>query len=146
MTSLQKMFYDDLFRVFDDFGGPSTNYRLTSNGTFPRVNIKELKDSDGQRSIVIEAALAGYDPKDISVYIDGHALVFEYDAKEEKEADSKYSEQYYVKEMTSASFKRKILLSDKLDLQNPEISYKNGVAEVRFCEDSQKKPKILKLT
>jgi HSP20 family molecular chaperone IbpA len=68
-------------------------------------------------------------------------LVISYDKKEEVNETRK---NYSLQEIKKSSFNRSILLSDKLDTENPISSYKDGLLKIEFKEDTKKLPKKIK--
>ena len=50
---------------------------------------------------------------------------------------------YFLQEIKKSSFSRSILLSEKLDIDNPITSYSEGLLKIEFFEDIKKQPKKL---
>jgi HSP20 family molecular chaperone IbpA len=145
MTSIARLaLHSDLFSELTDFfGNDMQNFRFAQVTTFPKLNIYSYI-KNGIKKYVVEAAISGFDPKEVSVTVDRNRLIFSYEknANEEKNEEAEVS--YYINEIKKSSFSRSVLLSDKLDTQNPETSYKDGVIRVEFSEDASKSPKLLK--
>ena len=144
MTNLARLaFHSDLFSELSDFFGSDVrNYRVAQVTTFPKLNIYSYVKNN-IRKYVVEAAISGFDPKDVSVTVDRNKLIFSYE-KNAEEFSEENDINFYLNEIKKSSFTRSVLLSDKLDTQNPETSYKDGVIRVEFSEDTSKSPKLLK--
>jgi HSP20 family protein len=132
---------NSLFSDLEDFFGPSQSLRYATASNFPKLNIYSYEDDDQKTRYVIEASITGYDPNDIDVAIDRNKLTISYDKKEEVNEQKK---NYSIQEIKRSSFSRSILLSDKLDIENPISSYKDGILKVEFKEDIKKLPKKIK--
>jgi HSP20 family protein len=132
---------NSLFSDLEDFFGNTSNIRYATTSSFPKLNLYSYEDEDNNTRYVIEASISGYDPNDIDVSIDRNRLVMIYDKKEDI-SDTKKN--YSLQEIKRSSFSRSILLSDKLDTDNPITSYKDGVLKIEFKEDHKKLPKKIK--
>jgi HSP20 family protein len=129
---------NSLFSDLEDFFGNQSNMRYATTSSFPKLNLYSYEDENNNTRYVIEASISGYDPNDIDVSIDRNRLVITYDKKEEvNEAKRNYS----LQEIKRSSFSRSVLLSDKLDTDNPITNYKDGVLKIEFKEDHKKLPK-----
>lgn len=132
---------NSLFSDLEDFFGNTSNMRYATTSSFPKLNLYSYEDEDNNTRYVIEASISGYDPNDIDVSIDRNRLVMTYDKKEDV-SDTKKN--YSLQEIKRSSFSRSILLSDKLDTDNPITSYRDGVLKIEFKEDHKKLPKKIK--
>ena len=132
---------NSLFSDLEDFFGNTSNMRYATTSSFPKLNLYSYEDEDNNTRYVIEASISGYDPNDIDVSIDRNRLVMIYDKKEDI-SDTKKN--YSLQEIKRSSFSRSILLSDKLDTDNPITSYNDGVLKIEFKEDHKKLPKKIK--
>jgi HSP20 family protein len=132
---------NSLFSDLEDFFGNTSNMRYATTSSFPKLNLYSYEDEDNNTRYVIEASISGYDPNDIDVSIDRNRLVMTYDKKEDV-SDTKKN--YSLQEIKRSSFSRSILLSDKLDTDNPITSYNDGVLKIEFKEDHKKLPKKIK--
>lgn len=129
---------NSLFSDLEDFFGTPSNIRYATSSSFPKLNLYSYEDEDRNTRYVIEASISGYDPNEIDVSIDRNRLVMTYDKKEEVNETKK---NYSLQEIKRSSFSRSVLLSDKLDTDNPITSYKDGVLKIEFKEDHKKLPK-----
>lgn len=132
---------NSLFSDLEDFFGSPSTLRYATTSSFPKLNLYSYEGEDKGTRYVIEASISGYDPNDIDVSIDRNRLVMTYEKKEEVNETKK---NYSLQEIKRSSFSRSVLLSDKLDTDNPITSYKDGVLRIEFKEDNQKLPKKIK--
>lgn len=120
-----RFLFDDSFwnRFWDDhsFHGPLRAPRLFSADWMPDVDISET-----DKDIIVEANVAGYEPKDISVEIDDNVLTIK--GEMEKNAEEK-KKQYYRQERCAGSFFRQIALPPIDDTQ-AKCQAKNGTLTV----------------
>lgn len=130
--------FHDLEDIFDHFFVDGKVSSLVAGDNFPKLNMYKQDDK-----YIVEAGVAGWNVDDIEVKIDKQYLIFSSKTKEEKEVGS--DRQFFLREMKASSFSRKVLLGDRLNTKDPEISYVDGVIKVTFTEDSEKAPKILKI-
>jgi HSP20 family protein len=127
---------DDIFQFFDANG----KHRFAENSGFPKLNLYSSQDENGKMKYTIEASIAGYNKDDIDVTVDRNKLTISYNKVVENN-DEKIN--YFLQEMKRSSFSRNVLLSDKLDVDNPITSYSDGILKVEFFEDVKKQPKRL---
>ena len=73
--------------------------------------------------------------------MDKNRLVISYNKVVENDHDEKKN--YFLQEIKKSSFSRSILLSEKLDIDNPITSYSEGLLKIEFFEDIKKQPKKL---
>ena len=137
--------YSNIDNILDTFFGPTvkTSFRFAENQGFPKLNIYSKKDGD-RTSIVVEAAIAGYDPSEIEVKIDKNILSFSHSKVEDGWSDESV-EKTFLNEIKQSSFTRKVLLPDTLDFDSAAVSFKNGILRVVIQEDEKSAPKILKI-
>lgn len=91
-------------------------------GFVPAMDVYETKDA-----IVIEAPLAGIDPKDVSVSVEKGVLTLQGETKKEHEVDDK---NYYRKEIRSGSFFRQIALPGAVREDGVSAEFENGVLKI----------------
>jgi HSP20 family molecular chaperone IbpA len=97
--------YSNIDNILDTFFGPTiskTSFRFAENQGFPKLNIFSKKDGN-TTSIVVEAAIAGYDPNDIEVKIDKNILSFSHSKVEDGWNDESVEKTFLneIKQLTS---------------------------------------------
>jgi HSP20 family protein len=128
--------FDDILQFFDVPG----KYRFADNSGFPKLNLYSSEAEDGKVKYTIEASITGYNKNDVEVTVDRNKLTISYNKVVENSEDKK---NYFLQEMKKSSFSRSILLSEKLDVDNPITSYSDGLLKIEFFEDTKKQPKRL---
>ena len=128
--------FDDFFQFFDAPG----KYRFAENSGFPKLNLYSTETEDGKVKYIIEASITGYNKEDIDVTVDRNKLTIAYNKIVESNEEKR---NYFLQEMKKSSFSRSVLLSEKLDVDNPITSYSDGLLKIEFFEDVKKQPKKL---
>ena len=104
---------------------------------FPLSNVLVNKKSG---DLVIEMALAGYNPEDVSIKTEDSKIVVEGKAQTH---DEDY--EYQLRDIKQSSFKQPIPVSTKFDLSKLEAEFKNGILKMTIPVSEEKKPKIIKI-
>lgn len=117
----QSIGLDNLFnRVFDDFSKTVTNEKLG----YPPYNI--IKD-EKENCYHLEIAVAGYDPKQLSVYIDKGQLIIESIREEKTEKEER---NFIYRGIAKRQFKKVFDLSENASVVDAE--YDNGLLKVKI--------------
>ena len=147
MTSISKIYNNvgqDLFSDFDfvisNFLDSHGRYKLAESSGFPKLNLYSSETEDGKVKYTIEASIAGYNKEDIDVTVDRNKLTIAYNKIVENNEEKR---NYFLQEMKKSSFSRSVLISEKLDVDNPITSYSEGLLKIEFFEDVKKQPKKL---
>ena len=109
----------------------------TANIRFPLSNVLVNKKSG---DLVIEMALAGYNPEDISISTEDSKIVVEGKAQTHDE-----DFEYRLRDIKQSSFKQSIPVSAKFDLSKLDAEFKNGILKVTIPVSEEKKPKQIKI-
>lgn len=105
--------------IFNDlFGDTQLSRRI------PPVDIYELDDS-----YVVEASVAGYDEKDISLSVDKRVLTLSTlnSAESEGEEEQKVERKYLMREIPRPAFSRSFTLPEDVDDEKISAENKNGI-------------------
>lgn len=147
MTSISKIYNNVGQNLFSDFDFVISNfldsqgrYKLAESSGFPKLNLYSSEMEDGKIKYTIEASIAGYNKEDIDVTVDRNKLTIAYNKIVETNEEKR---NYFLQEMKKSSFSRSVLLSEKLDIDNPITSYSDGLLKIEFFEDVKKQPKKL---
>lgn len=89
----------------------------------PPVDVYET-----DKGYMVEAEVAGYDPKDIKLSVDKHTLTIS--AEEEKKEEEKEGKKYMIRETYHNSFSRSFTLPDDVDESGISAETKHGVLKV----------------
>lgn len=114
---------NDMKKVFEKFSED-----FTYGDTFPKINVYyDKKNSE----YVIEASIAGINKNDVKVSIDSGRLIFEYVKNQEDQFD-KENIQFFLKEMSTTSFRKTIKIPESADLEKVKNFYSDGIMKIVF--------------
>jgi len=127
--------FDDFFRGFDII--PRGFYRSGEVSFMPTVDVKE-----SEKEFTIKAELPGVDEKDVEVTVTDNVVTIKGEKKEEKEDKGK---NYYYMERSYGSFNRVIPLTEEIESDKAEASFKNGVLNITIPKSQTAKAKGTKV-
>lgn len=112
--------------IFNDlFGDTQLSRRI------PPVDIYETEDG-----YVIEASVAGYDEKDISLSVDKRVLTLSTlgaaEDDEEKKEEKKVEKKYLMREIPRPTFSRSFTLPEDVDDEKISAENKNGILYIEL--------------
>lgn len=103
----------------------------------PSVDIREDKDG-----YTLAAEVAGWDAKDISVYVEDNVLHIKGEAAQADEQGRKY----IVRERCSCSFERSFTLPDDVDAASMKASFRNGVLTLTMPRRAKEEPRRIEVS
>lgn len=107
-------------------------------GFIPPVDVYEK----GQ-NVIVEATIAGVDPKDVEVSLEGNTLTIKGKKEHKKEVDEK---NYYHKEVRYGVFSRSVQLPVPVLADKAKATSENGVLKITAPKDpGGKKDKSIKI-
>jgi len=107
-------------------------------GIIPPVDMYETKEA-----VVVEAPIAGIDPKNIKVSIDNGVLTIKGQSQRKTEVEEK---DFYRKEIRQGTVFRQISLPARVKSEGAEADYQNGVLKISLPKVEQKKAISIKIT
>lgn len=127
---------DELDKMFD-IGLPLSNIRSVPRGTFPPINLQEVKNS-----VFVDAYLPGVDPKNVEVVFHDNTLTI----KGERDTSCLPEKEiqpgnYHRRERYFGAFSRIVSLPEGLDSDKVKAQYKDGVLKITIGKMEEKKPK-----
>jgi HSP20 family protein len=125
---------DEMSRVFDERLAPAS---AESMGWTPACDIFEDTDE-----VVIRAALAGVDPKNVDIRFENGTLTLRGERKMEKE-DRK--DNYHRVEMSYGAFTRTFSLPTTVDPEKIHAEAHNGVLVIHLPKRAEAKPKAIQV-
>lgn len=99
----------------------------------------DVYEKDGK--VVVEAPLAGINPKNVEVNIDNNILTIKGQEDQKSEVDEK---NYFRKEVRHGSFYRNVRLPD-VDESKAEAKFKDGILRIEVPKKEKEEKKILKI-
>ena len=103
----------------------------------PDIDIRERGDH-----FILEADIPGISEKDIDIEIDNSKLTIKANFEEEKESKK---EKYLLHERRNSHFLRSFSLSESIDTEKVEASFKNGILTIVAPKKAQEKSKKVKV-
>jgi HSP20 family protein len=103
----------------------------------PTVDVKE-----SEKEFIIKAELPGVEEKDVEVTVTDNVVTIKGEKKEEKEDKGK---NYYYMERSYGSFNRVIPLTEEIESDKAEASFKNGVLNITIPKSQTAKAKGTKV-
>lgn len=105
--------------------------------TIPTMDVYTQDDKE----LVVEAHLPNFDQDDINVQVENGTLVIQAEKHEKQEDKDK---KYVIRE-SSSSFYRRIALPERVDSDNIEAHFDNGVLKVKVAMKALPEPKKIKV-
>jgi HSP20 family protein len=140
----------EIDRLFDDFGlgWPSGRSLFATEPLFRREmtwqKMPAVDIVESEKAYEITADLPGMDEKNIEVKVTDGVLTIKGEKQEEKEEKKK---DYYLQERSFGSFQRSFELSESIDTDKIEASFKKGVLTVKLPKkaEAQKPAKTIEV-
>lgn len=125
---------DDMDRFWADDWFPMRMPKVMT----PAVDVYEDKDH-----VMVEAPLAGVDPKDVNIEIEDNILKISGQSEHKTEVDEK---NYYRKEIRSGAFYRAVALPKAVKGDQASATYKDGILKITVPKAEEAKPKKISVT
>ena len=100
---------------------------------YPNADVYE-----DEKNVYVEVDIAGMDKKDIKVELDNNILTIKGERAERKRTEK---ENYYCEERSSGKFERRFSLGNKIQGDQTNADYKNGVLKVTVPKKEESKAK-----
>ena len=108
-----------------------------ANGWSPDTDIYETESN-----LVLQADLPGFNVEDIDIVVENSVLTI----RGERQFDAKArSEGYHRMERSYGKFSRSFTLSSRVDAQNIQANYKNGVLSITLAKAEQARSKRIQI-
>jgi HSP20 family protein len=134
------VFQNDLWDVFDRFSKEFDMPSLATGNDFaPMIEVK-----DTGKAYQICAEVPGMDEKDINVTLKDNHLIIEGEKKNEVKNEDK-KKGIFHSEFSYGRFYRAVPLSDEVDTEKVNASYKNGILSVELEKLPEKSGKHKKI-
>ncbi|MGE5530011.1 MAG: Hsp20/alpha crystallin family protein [Patescibacteria group bacterium] len=127
---------------WDPFG-EIYSLRDTVNRMFGNQPWQPLIDIlDKQDRLLLRADLPGVDQKDLEVTVDEDSVTIKGEARAEQEEEK---DNYYRRERSFGSFTRVVPLSEMVNPQEAQATFRNGLLEIVMPKAEHAKPKARRL-
>lgn len=121
LNTFERIFDDSLRGAFPEIH-KSFGIDPYSKAAYPKVNVISTDDN-----IQIEAEIAGYAREDISVEVEDDVLSIVGKTAPTEQTDKSV---YLVRELKRSSFSRSFRLSEQLDTNNVDATFKDGLLKI----------------
>lgn len=141
LSAFDKIF-DDAFRGANGDLYKSFGIDPFSKASYPKVNVVAYDDR-----VTIEAEIAGYSKKDIEVQVEEGLLsiIGKTSHKNDNESTDNTGT-HILRELKRGSFSRSFRLSEELDADNIEATFKDGILTINITRKEPVVNKINKVT
>ena len=124
---------DDLFTALAGYRKPTLEAPWRRARLFPLLNLKQIENS-----YVITAEIPGMKTDDLEIKIEGDTLTLK---GERKPLELDEGASYHRRERATGSFHRSLTLPTKIDPENVNATYKDGVLTVTLEKEKETLPK-----
>ncbi len=124
---------DELFNAVSGARRPLMNPLWRETQIFPHLNVREL-----DHSFVVTAEIPGMKTEDLEIKIEGDTLTLK---GERKPHDSSEEASYHRRERATGVFQRSLTLPNKVDAENVDATYKNGILTVTLQKEKAAMPR-----
>jgi HSP20 family protein len=125
-------------RLFDE--GFSRPWRFINSETYEASMPVEVSETDSE--LVVKASLPGVSPDEVDVTVNNDVLTIKGEHKETTEDGKR---EFYRREIRYGAFNRSFTLPVKVDADQAEANYENGVLTLRLPKAASIRPKQIKV-
>lgn len=140
MTMAQQFLVPTCFSRDDWMDSAIEDMRRISSAERIRFPLSNVLSNKKSGDLVIEMALAGYSPEDVSINTEDSKIVVEGKAQNHDEDFDVWRQ-----DIKQSYFKQTFSISEKFDLSKLEAEFKNGILKVKIPVNEEKKPKTIKI-
>jgi HSP20 family protein len=133
MTSLRRA----MDRLFEDYA-PTRAWRAgeAAELTFP-VDL-----SENENEVTLKAVLPGIKPEDVEISVSDGVLTIRGEAHQEQTTEK---ENFYRREIRYGAFSRSIPLPSRVDQEQSEAEFKDGLLTIKLPKAAEARPKTIKV-
>ncbi|HTY25962.1 MAG TPA: Hsp20/alpha crystallin family protein [Desulfomonilaceae bacterium] len=124
---------DELFTALTGYRKPTLEAPWRQARIFPLLNLKEIENS-----YVVTAEIPGMRTEDLEIKIEGDTLTLK---GERKPHELNEGASYHRRERATGTFQRSLTLPTKIDSENVNATYKDGVLTVTLQKEKEALPK-----
>ena len=145
----RETFFNDLFDIRRDLNGmfsrlvtgapPVSEHALKMIAAVPPI---EAWVDKNEKKYHLSIALAGVDPKDVQLSVQGNNLMV---SGEQKASEEKKEANYQYQEFSYGRFERSITLPEGVDTEKLTAEYKNGVLEITAPMNANALPRKIEI-
>ena len=125
-------------RLFDE--GFSRPWRFINSEPYEASMPIEVSETDAE--LVVKASLAGVKPEEVDITVSNDVLTIK---AEHKETTEEGKREFYRREIRYGAYNRSFTLPVKVDADQAEASFDNGVLQLRLPKAASIRPKQIKV-
>src|SRR4051812_40777381 len=125
-------------RLFDE--GFSRPWRFINNEAYEASMPVEISETDAE--LVVKASLPGVKPEEVDITVSNDVLTIK---AEHKETTEEGKREFYRREIRYGAYNRSFTLPVKVDADQAEASFDNGVLQLRLPKAASTRPKQIKV-
>ncbi len=122
---------------FDDIFNHMSPLSQNLPSVYPALDIYQ-----DDKNIIVEAQLAGVEPKNVELSVKNDVLVIKGTIEKKTEIDE---QNYYRKEIRSGNFNRSVALPATVIADKAEALYENGVLKITIPKEKKEQKKEIKI-
>ncbi len=122
-------------RLFED--SFVTPWRTLAGTAWPAIDVHETPDE-----VVVTAALPGLKPEDVEITMTGQTLSLRGEFKADESVEQG---RYLVQERRYGTFHRQVELPTRVQSENAEASFENGLLTLRIPKADEVKPRQIQI-
>lgn len=130
--------YKTLDHLFDDLLNSNWNDSVKKTSSFPAVNIFETNDA-----YLLELNVPGRNKEDFKVNFENDLLTISYEKPEEKQSDDVKTVR---REFGFKSFSRSFHVDEKINTENIQAKYENGLLKFWLPKKEQPKKEVKQIS
>ena len=138
-SQLFDSFFDEFFNAepVTDLLNPSTTLKTLATDNL------EIDMYETEKEVIVEAKVPGFKEENLSIKIEDNILIIEGTSQEESE--QKQNRKYHIKEVSTKSIYRSLMLPVKIDAENSEAEFTNGMVKITLPKLENSQPKSIKV-
>jgi HSP20 family protein len=142
-NSGRRSFWRDFDRLQREMNRIVNDFAPGTSGNFPPINVWA-----GEESVFLTAELPGVEPDQLDVSIVGDSVTLSGERSAQQSGDNGGDQgvKYHRQERWQGSFSRSMQLPFRIDAENVEANFRNGVLEIRLPRAAEDKPRKISVS
>lgn len=135
--------FDSFFDEFFTADPISVNDKTQSELNTLSTDSLEVDMYETEKAIMVEAKVPGFKEDNLNIKIEDNILIIEGTVQEESE--QKQDRKYHIKEVSTKSVYRSLMLPAKVDVNNSEAEFSNGIVKIVLPKLENSKPASIRI-
>lgn len=138
-NSGRRSFWREFDRLQREMNRIVTNFAPGAFGGYPPINVWA-----GEEHVLVTAELPGLEPDQLDVSIFGDTVTLSGERPQEQPVDN--GVKYHRQERWQGTFSRTMQLPFRIDAENVEANFRNGVLEVHLPRAAEDRPRKISVS